>query len=753
MQSLQVKYRPTDYESVVGQEHITNILRGLRNNGGYKFSNAIIFYGTAGGGKALANDEPVLTNKGWKPISELTLTDLVIGTDGRAHRLNGIYPQGKKKCYKITFRDNTYSICSEDHLWYIASNRTVEWRFRYSGYIKTVSQMLETGYKITKSDERSANSEQHEYLYGIPILRRPVNYDTTDSDPLRIHPYVLGVLLGDGGLTQGSSIGITLTPRVDLKMFLDNLPEGCILSKMPEPGFKSLDTKIVQSENRNRSSFISYKNKMKEALEYYNLYMKKSEDKHIPKEFLMASISDRKLLLKGLLDTDGSKGDTIHSISEFSTSSKQLAEDFLELARSLGLYLKYNIKTNVSYVNKNGERVKCLDSYRIESFDRPKAKSIIDIEEVGYLDCTCISVNSLDSLFITRGFNITHNTTNARIYAKSINCLAPVNGEACNKCENCVEFNKGAYPDFIEIDGASYGKVEDARKLIEIFNQYTLNPNGYRVILIDECHRLSKQAWDIFLKPLEEGQTKTIFLFATTEFDKIPPAIISRSIVCQIKSASSEQIKHQLIKICKAEGIEYDEKIINKMSYIFKGKMRDSIKTLDMYYKANGNLLSANLENTEERVLEVIQNAVFNKMKEAYSILDELFIDGSFYTILNSVFSTILLYPTILDNNTSITEAKLKEFSMLVSRDTIRNICKDFAEYKPKTIPEFKMFCAIICEQSQKTNGTAVSNSGDSVSAKAIRKGRNFVATMQAKDTKESKPGVTVNVSPNWTLK
>lgn len=343
-------------------------------------------------------------------------------------------------------------------------------------------------------------------------------------------------------------------------------------------------------------------------------------------------------------------------------------------------------------------------------------------------------------------------TTSARIYAKSVNCLAPVNGEACNKCENCVEFNKGSYPDFLEIDGASYGKVEDARKLIEIFNQYTINPNGYRMILIDECHRLSKQAWDIFLKPLEEGQTKTIFLFATTEFDKIPPAIISRSIVCQIKPANSEQIKKQLIKICKAEGIEYDEKIINKMSYIFKGKMRDSIKTLDMYYKANGNLLSANLENAEEKVLEVIQNAVFNKMTEAYAILDELFVDNTFYSVLNAVFSTILLYPTILENNTSISEAKLKEFSMLVGRDTIRNICKDFAEYKPKTIAEFKMFCAIIAEQSQKTNGTAVSNS-ESVSAKTIRKGRNFVATMQVNDTKESKSSVTVNVSSNWTLK
>lgn len=89
---------------------------------------------------------------------------------------------------------------------------------------------------------------------------------------------------------------------------------------------------------------------------------------------------------------------------------------------------------------------------------------------------------------------------------------------------------------------------------------------------------------------------------------------------------------------------------------------------------------------------------------------------------------------------------------MLVGRDTIRNICKDFAEYKPKTIPEFKMFCAIICEQSQKTNGTAVSNS-ESVSAKTIRKGRNFVATMQVNDTKESKSSVTVNVSSNWTLR
>ena len=80
-----------------------------------------------------------------------------------------------------------------------------------------------------------------------------------------------------------------------------------------------------------------------------------------------------------------------------------------------------------------------------------KYKSIKNIEPVGLRECTCIAIDSDDHLFVTRDFNLTHNTTLSRIYAKSVNCLNPKDGEACNECEHCISFNRGDYADFIEV--------------------------------------------------------------------------------------------------------------------------------------------------------------------------------------------------------------------------------------------------------------------------------------------------------------
>ena len=341
-------------------------------------------------------------------------------------------------------------------------------------------------------------------------------------------------------------------------------------------------------------------------------------------------------------------------------------------------------------------------------------------------------------------------TTISRIYAQSVNCQNPNNGEACGVCESCVAFAKGVYPDFIEIDGASYGKVEDARQLIQMFNQYTIVKNGFRIILVDECHRLSKQAWDIFLKPLEEGNTNTIFLFATTEFDKIPSAIVSRSIVCGVRSASSQQIRDQLVRICKAENIAYNDESLDKISYVFRGKMRDAIKTLDMYVKSQGNALTINIENVEERILRVIQLSLFNKVDEAYTILDETFIDSSFSSVLNSVLATIMLYPNISNLSTMISDEHLLNFSKLIGRDVIKRVCRDFAELKPRNSQDFKLFCAIIADYGIKIMDREVSTQKTATQSRRRQFASNDGGSAVVRNTSTE---VSVKLPSGWTIK
>ena len=122
-------------------------------------------------------------------------------------------------------------------------------------------------------------------------------------------------------------------------------------------------------------------------------------------------------------------------------------------------------------------------------------------------------------------------TSCARIFAKTINCQHPTpDGEACNECESCHEFNRGTSMNIVELDAASNNGVEDMRKLIEQV-QVAPSRGQYRVFIVDEVHMLSQAAFNAFLKTLEEPPSYVVFILSTTEKQKIIPTILSR---CQI---------------------------------------------------------------------------------------------------------------------------------------------------------------------------------------------------------------------------
>ena len=172
-------------------------------------------------------------------------------------------------------------------------------------------------------------------------------------------------------------------------------------------------------------------------------------------------------------------------------------------------------------------------------------------------------------------------TTSCRIYARALNCLNPtINGSPCNSCENCKHFYENRYSDYLEIDGSSKGGKESIKELVQVAKTPPLM-GKYRIINIDECQGLSKQAWDNLLKLIEEPPPYLVFIFTTTERDKVREAIRSRCQELEVKLLDHNSSKKHLIKICDLEHIKYEDDALELLAYLSGGHARDILKNME----------------------------------------------------------------------------------------------------------------------------------------------------------------------------
>jgi phosphate starvation-inducible PhoH-like protein len=353
-------------------------------------------------GRAQPLGSKIITPNGFKLMKDIEVGDDVASESGFA-KVIGVYPQGKKQVYSIVFSDGSSTECCEDHLWLTQS--LSEKRHNKNFSVKSTKDIIDT-IKI------SHNRKNHK----IPIAK-PVEFI---SHSVSVDPYFLGLLLGDGSLHKTASIGFS-TKDIELLEYIQLfLPAGFSIKYASGCNFRLTANKKM------------YRNPLKIELEKLGLLGAKSENKFIPDIYKFNSIQVRLGILRGLLDTDGwiGKCGYNHRI-QFYTISEQLAKDVMWLVRSLGgvaYYRQRDFEESDSHLLK-GHIVRHTHSCYVVDIKSPhfspfllKRKSckytsgsphirlIAKIVPIGEKECQCIQVDSINGLYLTDDFIVTHNT-------------------------------------------------------------------------------------------------------------------------------------------------------------------------------------------------------------------------------------------------------------------------------------------------------------------------------------------------------
>lgn len=213
--------------------------------------------------------------------------------------------------------------------------------------------------------------------------------------------------------------------------------------------------------------------------------------------------------------------------------------------------------------------------YRPADFD-----SVVGQESITKTLKNSIKNHNFSHAYMFFGPRGTGKTSVSKIFARNVNCLSPVDGIACQKCDACkVSFSRDCV-DIIEIDAASNNGVNEIR---ELRNNVTLVPSElkYKVYIIDEVHMLSDAAFNALLKTLEEPPEHIIFILATTDPQKVPETIISRCQCFSFKRISNDVIRERLEFICKKEKIKIDSEVLDRIAMLSDGGLRDALGSLD----------------------------------------------------------------------------------------------------------------------------------------------------------------------------
>lgn len=403
---------------IIGQEHAKRVLAVAVHNHYKRLLNSksetdtdidksnVILIGPTGSGKCQPLDAWVWTNQGKKRMAEIEAGMQVCTPDGGLAKVLHTYQPGTKDVYEIEFADGDKVRCCADHLWEVSCSGG------FDRHLLKTSQMIDLLYN--KQGKRMLS------------IRLPSPLALPEQN-LPLDPYILGVLLGDGGLSTYGAVVLT-TADEEIKQSVENYATsvGCQLKNRQG---RCYDYQIT-GQKRGHNYILK-------TIQKLGLAGKKSSSKFIPDVYMRSSISSRISLLQGLLDTDGYSGGKHNSV-EFYTSSRQMAYQFKELVETIGgICVVRKKETTYKYkgIRKDGLicyrcRIRIDDPSKLFRLTRKKTtqyqkyhpKRIIhSITKVGHAPVKCILIDHPDHLYLTDHCVITHNTLIAKTLAKIIN--------------------------------------------------------------------------------------------------------------------------------------------------------------------------------------------------------------------------------------------------------------------------------------------------------------------------------------------
>ncbi|MDQ0930980.1 PhoH family protein [Streptomyces turgidiscabies] len=365
-------------------------------------------------GRAQPRFTNVLTPEGWRPIGDLQVGDLVIGSNGEPTPVLGVYPQGEKDIYRVTAQDGSWTLCCGEHLWTVRTaadkRHGKPWR------------VLETKEMI--GNLRAAHARRYE----LPMLTAPVSFPERE---VPMDPYALGLLLGDGCLT-GSTTPAFATEDPELAEALAAALPGIAVRHRGGPDY-------VLNRIKSPGDVVTLENPVTGILRELDLLRTRSHSKFVPDDYLMNSAEVRLAVLQGLLDSDGGPVTQVDRTCriQYTTTSILLRDDVIALVQSLGgvAYTRRRAAEGRKPGLANGRDVayrydahivdirlpegiepfrlaRKRDKYQAAAGGGRPMRFIDSIEPAGREEAVCIQVAAEDSLYVTQDYLLTHNTLN-----------------------------------------------------------------------------------------------------------------------------------------------------------------------------------------------------------------------------------------------------------------------------------------------------------------------------------------------------
>ena len=348
-----------------------------------------------------------------------------------------------------------------------------------------------------------------------------------------------------------------------------------------------------------------------------------------------------------------------------------------------------------------------------------------------------INQEKIHQAFIFSGTRGVGKTTIARILAKCLNCesSSKPTPDPCNKCSNTKEISTGRSVDFLEIDAASNTQVEKIRDLIETV-EYKPAKGRFKIYLIDEVHMLSPASFNALLKTLEEPPPHVIFIFATTNPEKIPKTVQSRCLQLNLKTVDEEILSIHLKKILEKEKINYDTDSISLIANTANGSVRDSLTLLDQAIAyGNGELLKEDVKALlgtidNSLLIELIDSVVDGNGKKTFDLLSKIEeLTPEYDKILKDIISTLhkISLHQIVQNSESDDIKDLstkidKEFCQLLYEIAMNAYSKFSVHPNPKEALEICLLRMLTFNPLQKLNEGVSSKKEDSPEKKNFKK-------------------------------